>query len=937
MGNLAPSESGVERNLNDVLPNADLRPSNPLDVSPVYQAASSLNSAPYLQIATTLNIETERMEAHSERVKTIDLGSENSTQISRLSALDYWQNITGDNVFHRRGGKDSFHHGLSYHATTDRVLIDSIFNEYELDKLPTTGRNEDIPTGIEEIRLSDKVTLLLDLESPLDTKNFADTVVHSYSQDSHNYGSITRLDNGSIVSTWNSSASWDVHLRIKKFGQRNYEDISLGPFLFKKEGNIGHFSPEVIPFSNHTFLWSWTASNIPDSDGVDGIPAVQIAEYSDSGEFVRSILNLTHEGEVGRVAVGLNADDILIVSYMIKNPGSDKVEYIIVDASEDVPAILSEKAQLPQSTGGITDPVVAKTDDGFLLITAEKLYSIGPKNNYIANELMSFDLPGICNFLVPVGENQFVAGFGGHDGNIFLKKLDLDSEKIITHEVTLNVIARGEFDADVIDDQLLLTWAQHIDDGSDENGIRGQFFDFDLNPASEDFSLYEDPNSNLDQELEIDTVVSDLGLSIKFNTEFRSADGAARNNILDVIDLVNREITVAREQADFYVVNDQNFWDLWANGDVIDLKTGSDHLHLSSEAPITSLPDAADTTKGVGLQYFVFDLANGTIDANPEPIGTTMLTEGTYPVEGTNINAPSFLNFEKFSYYGDADARIFDTPADNLLVTGAGEDVIYSKGGQDLILSHERGDEIVLSSQNFYASNMFAYNVSSDWQVGTGERISVSGKAQFETVVNGGEGYDTVTLTEKSDAYFLHDNYSSFNSDIILAEDFSGKYGFNRVSLIEEINAGAGDDVIDLTSPDYSMSGQKLIVNAGGGQDVLWGSDADETLNGGNGDDKLFGGAGQNVLIGGHGADEFQFTMTSTNDTIADFSVSDGDTLRFYNTGNFKFDRDSISLNSAGDKFTISYGSDIGDVVTISLTGASLKLDDLNQDVLFII
>lgn len=394
----------------------------------------------------------------------------------------------------------------------------------------------------------------------------------------------------------------------------------------------------------------------------------------------------------------------------------------------------------------------------------------------------------------------------------------------------------------------------------------------------------------------------------------------------------------ALSDDDLYIVDDQNFWDLWSSGAVIYAETGADHLYLAPEAPIESLPDAETTTAIVGLDYFGFDLDTGRIDtvANPGPYPMAV-TEGTYPLEGSDLKAPTFLDFENFSYYGDADAKIADTSDDNVLITGGGEDVISSIGGRDLILSHEQSDEIILSSSKTYASNIVAHNISADWQIGTNARVSVSGKTQFETVVNGGEGYDVVTLTDKSDAYFLHDNHSAFNTDIILSEDFRGRDGFNRISLIEEIASGDGNDVIDLTSPDYSLAGQTLLVNAGDGQDVVWGSDADETLIGGADNDVMFGGAGINELFGGSGADEFQFTRTSENDTVSDFSIADGDTLKFFNKGGALFDRDSLSLNAAGDELSIAYGDEIGEILTITLYEAGLNLDDLTADVLIIV
>ena len=61
--------------------------------------------------------------------------------------------------------------------------------------------------------------------------------------------------------------------------------------------------------------------------------------------------------------------------------------------------------------------------------------------------------------------------------------------------------------------------------------------------------------------------------------------------------------------------------------------------------------------------------------------------------------------------------------------------------------------------------------------------------------------------------------------------------------------------------------------------------------------------------------------------------MSDGDTLKFFNTGGAQFDRGSVSLNSAGDVLSISDGTA---VLIITLEGAGLQLDDLGSDVLII-
>ena len=58
---------------------------------------------------------------------------------------------------------------------------------------------------------------------------------------------------------------------------------------------------------------------------------------------------------------------------------------------------------------------------------------------------------------------------------------------------------------------------------------------------------------------------------------------------------------------------------------------------------------------------------------------------------------------------------------------------------------------------------------------------------------------------------------------------------------------------------------------------------------------------------------------------------SDGDTLKFFNTGGAQFDRSSVSLT--GDVLSISDGTD---VFTITLEGTGFDMADLGNDVLII-
>lgn len=210
--------------------------------------------------------------------------------------------------------------------------------------------------------------------------------------------------------------------------------------------------------------------------------------------------------------------------------------------------------------------------------------------------------------------------------------------------------------------------------------------------------------------------------------------------------------------------------------------------------------------------------------------------------------------------------------------------------------------------------------------------LNLSGLTRFESVINGGQDFDTVNLTENSDALFLHDTFSGFHSLIDLNADAFGQSGTARIEGIEKINAGAGNDIIDLTSPDYSLFGANIEINGGEGNDTIWGSNANETFNGGEGDDVLFGSSGINILNGGSGADEFQFTSTSTDDTISDFDIYDGDRLKFFNSDGVAFDSPSVAIN--GTKLIISY-SDI-ESLTITLENTDLSLPDLSEAIFIV-
>ena len=207
------------------------------------------------------------------------------------------------------------------------------------------------------------------------------------------------------------------------------------------------------------------------------------------------------------------------------------------------------------------------------------------------------------------------------------------------------------------------------------------------------------------------------------------------------------------------------------------------------------------------------------------------------------------------------------------IVASQYDDTLQTDGNSNTVRAGGGNDILTLSSDGIWASGYVAANQGLPGSAATGQQVSIEGKVRFADVLDGGEGTaDTLRLTSGHDAFFLHDAYSLFNTDAVLANDARGMASSARVIGIEVIMGGAGDDIIDLTSTDYTIGGVR--IDSGSGNDVLWGNAGNDVLQGGKGNDTLFGGSGTNTLNGGEGADVFQYAKGGNAvDTIEDFEA----------------------------------------------------------------
>ncbi len=205
---------------------------------------------------------------------------------------------------------------------------------------------------------------------------------------------------------------------------------------------------------------------------------------------------------------------------------------------------------------------------------------------------------------------------------------------------------------------------------------------------------------------------------------------------------------------------------------------------------------------------------------------------------------------------------------DDVMAGNDGDDMIRAGAGRDYLLGGAGNDSMALSTSGTWSSS---YRAQSDFlaaasvQSTQNKYVPLNGMNRFEAVSNGGDGADAVALTSGNDALFVDDVFSQLNSQASLDA--------GRLISIESIDAGLGDDLVDLTTLKFSLAGFSVL--GGGGNDTLWGGQGADTLSGGDGSDVLLGGAGNDTLTGGAGSDVFLFASNSGQDSISDFVTGD--------------------------------------------------------------
>ena len=161
-------------------------------------------------------------------------------------------------------------------------------------------------------------------------------------------------------------------------------------------------------------------------------------------------------------------------------------------------------------------------------------------------------------------------------------------------------------------------------------------------------------------------------------------------------------------------------------------------------------------------------------------------------------------------------------------------------------------DAFFVNAVGAWGNGYAAQHVSSagDAWGGTKERLSLVGKNKLTDIIEGSTTDANVLLmTDDSngDALFVDDIYSASPGELGLSQ--------SRIALIDEIRAGAGNDIVDMTSNKFEYTGGGMTIRGGDGDDTIWANKGDNFLFGDAGNDRIVGASGNDVIVGGIGND----------------------------------------------------------------------------------
>lgn len=355
-------------------------------------------------------------------------------------------------------------------------------------------------------------------------------------------------------------------------------------------------------------------------------------------------------------------------------------------------------------------------------------------------------------------------------------------------------------------------------------------------------------------------------------------------------------------------------------GDLIFAGEGNDTITTSGPDAVHA--EAGNDTVILGDSTELFADGGPGVDRMDASVSTASfrINLGTF---ATGVEGMRFVNFENLMT-GAGDDVIIGTDDTNLIDSGAGNDRVFGRGGDDALIGGD-GDDI-----------LFGEDGNDTLEGGNGNDRLFGGKGNDEII--GGEGDDVIVGKAGND------NLVGDGGDDIILGNFGNDFLTGGAGN-DALYAGTGNDNLDGSEGNdqlYGGDGDDFVFGGIGddllvgseGADTLVGSDGNDTLRGGNGDDfltglndddVLFGGDGDDLILGGDGNDRL---WGGTGDDVLNGGARRDILHGGAGNDTFVFDDTSDSQQLSVDviKDFEGAGSAVGDVIDLSGIDADITV-----------
>ncbi len=299
------------------------------------------------------------------------------------------------------------------------------------------------------------------------------------------------------------------------------------------------------------------------------------------------------------------------------------------------------------------------------------------------------------------------------------------------------------------------------------------------------------------------------------------------------------------------------------NNGIYDGLGGTDTLSMTTLGDVLTLVDSSGT-----IMVKNIEIINAGFDGDVVIMANAVFTYGNITIRGSDGDDVLWSNNGNDLVQGGAGRDIIDGGGGNdLMFGGTGDDYVSGGLGTDTLAGGEGNDTLVYTVDGTWSGGNTLATLGSSLSFAA--MINLDGMNRSFDTFNGDAdddlqvptiGTDTLLMTSGDDVLVLSDALSPTNN--LLSP---------RVSYMEVIDAGDGNDIVDLSGGAH----QDVTIRGGNGADILAGSSGNDTIYGDAGNDKISGGGGNDTLYGGTGNDTYYYNLGQGSDTIIENTGTD--------------------------------------------------------------